>query len=605
MRRNIKGTFALIFAFMLLFSGCSPEQTTPDASAGAAAGQADGGRNILSVCGVDQFGRAFMPVSGLNEKQVGIYYFLWHGNDAKMTGQYNITSLLKEHPDDLWNPEGTKNSPLNTFHYWNEPLFGYYRSDDKWVLAKHMEMLTLAGVDFLYLDATNADPYSESFKNLAAVLKSMYKAGWNAPKVAFYTNSYSILTIERIYKLLYKSGRYDEVWYRPDGEHPMIIGNITPASDKAEAKRRGDTEYDPQPLSKELTEYFDLRVSQWPDEAYMTAGFPWMEWSYPQPIHIQPDGSGMMSVSLAQHPQLPVSNSIKNRALNRGRGYDYSKKVNVRDNVRLGTNAQSQWDNVLDKIDKVDLVTVTGWNEWVAIKQVFDGRVGFVDTADEEFSRDIEPPKGDGYQDAFYLQLCDNIRRFKGIKGDMPKPALKSLPLAPDPAAWEGCAVYATAALGLARSSAGVGQNLRYEQPAPRNKIKSVRAANDKSSVQFLIECENALQECAVADFMNLYIGCGTPSLKGWESYSFAASPCENALYSLDEKGARTRIGDIQSEIRDNCITLTVSLADIGAPADGIYFKVTDGFNGTDIMDTYTQGSCLPMGRLSLWYPLG
>ena len=83
MRRNIKGTFALIFAFMLLFSGCSPEQTTPDASAGAAAGQADGGRNILSVCGVDQFGRAFMPVSGLNEKQVGIYYFLWHGNDAK------------------------------------------------------------------------------------------------------------------------------------------------------------------------------------------------------------------------------------------------------------------------------------------------------------------------------------------------------------------------------------------------------------------------------------------------------------------------------------------------------------------------------------------
>ena len=140
--------------------------------------------------------------------------------------------------------------------------------------------------------------------------------------------------------------------------------------------------------------------------------------------------------------------------------------------MRLGTNAQSQWDNVLDKIDKVDLVTVTGWNEWVAIKQVFDGRVGFVDTADEEFSRDIEPPKGDGYQDAFYLQLCDNIRRFKGIKGDMPKPALKSLPLAPDPAAWEGCAVYATAALGLARSWAGVGQNLRYEQPAPPQQNK-------------------------------------------------------------------------------------------------------------------------------------
>ena len=254
----------------------------------------------LMLCGTDQFGRSFAPVPALNKKSVGMFYFLWLGSEERMSGKYNITRLLKECPDELWDTNGTPNSPVNTFHYWNEPLFGYYRSDDKWVLAKHMEMLTLAGVDFLYLDATNADPYSGSFKNLAAVLKSMYKAGWNAPKVAFYTNSYSILTIERIYKLLYKSGRYDEVWYRPDGEHPMIIGNITTASDKAEAKRRGDTEYDPQPLSKELTEYFDLRVSQWPDEAYMTAGFPWMEWSYPQPIHIQPDGSGMMSVSLAR-----------------------------------------------------------------------------------------------------------------------------------------------------------------------------------------------------------------------------------------------------------------------------------------------------------------
>ncbi len=91
--------------------------------------------------------------------------------------------------------------------------------------------------------------------------------------------------------------------------------------------------------------------------------------------------------------------------------------------------------------------------------------------------------------------------------------------------------------------------------------------------MQFLIECENALQDCASADFMNLYIGCGTPSLKGWEGYSFAASPCENALYRLDEKGARTRIRDIQSEIRDNCITLTVSLADIGRSCGGDIFQ--------------------------------
>ena len=79
--------------------------------------------------------------------------------------------------------------------------------------------------------------------------------------------------------------------------------------------------------------------------------------------------------------------------------------------------------------DEVSTVTVTGFNEWIAIKLILDGRVGFVDTADEEFSRDIEPPKGDGYQDAFYLQLCDNIRRFKGIKGICQSPRLNRCPL--------------------------------------------------------------------------------------------------------------------------------------------------------------------------------
>ena len=44
-----------------------------------------------------------------------------------------------------------------------------------------------------------------------------------------------------------------------------------------------------------------------------------------------------------------------------------------------------------------------------------DRPIVFVDCCDLEYSRDIEPMSG-GYFDNYYLQLCQNIRRFKGAK---------------------------------------------------------------------------------------------------------------------------------------------------------------------------------------------
>ena len=37
---------------------------------------------------------------------------------------------------------------------------------------------------------------------------------------------------------------------------------------------------------------------------------------------------------------------------------------------------------------------------------------------------------------------------------------------------------------------------------------------------------------------------------------------------------------------------------------EGIYFKVTDGFDSKDIMDSYSMGKCMPMGRVSWYYRL-
>ena len=49
--------------------------------------------------------------------------------------------------------------PENTFHWWGEPQLGYYASDDDFVIERHAQMLSDAGVDVIVCDATNGFTY--------------------------------------------------------------------------------------------------------------------------------------------------------------------------------------------------------------------------------------------------------------------------------------------------------------------------------------------------------------------------------------------------------------------------------------------------------------
>lgn len=538
------------------------------------------------LCGVDSFGRGFMPIEKWDhQKHVGMFYFLWHGQDEKMNRVYNVTKLLREHPDDLWNIQGTELSPINRFYYWDEPIFGYYKSNDKWVIARHIELLIAAGVDFLFLDVTNAYTYPESCRALFEVLLDFLNASRRPPKVMFYTNSHSIATIKSVYNDFYKDEKYAPLWYRR-GDRPIIVGNATVESDMAEAALRNDS-YTTDELDDEIKNYFDIRPSQWPFDPVNPDGFPWMEWTYPQPNH-----NGIMNVSLAQHPHIPFSDSLKDRTRNMGRGYDFSRKENVEADARKGTNAQSQWDTVHND-NTVHTVTVTGWNEWVAIKLILENRVFFVDTVNEEFSRDIEPQKGDGYQDAFYLQLCQNIRRFKGVA---PQESQEQK----EPQEQE---YYAIDPFGKGRDCNAVCNTVRYYQAPPRNNLQKITLNNNKDELFITVYNDKPFANSQSADFANVFLGTDEPALVGWESYRFVAVPSEQRLYRLNKNGERDLACNIRVNFEADKLTVVIPLNELNAK-EAIYFKVTDGFFGTDIMDTYTQGKCLPMGRLSYYYKL-
>ena len=110
------------------------------------------------LCGMDAYGRYVPTQDGKKtDKEVGMFYFCWLGSmDRKL---YDIQKMLDENPNALWDATGPDESPLWGFHFWGEPLLGYYNCEDEFVIRKHLEMLTAAGIDYIACDCTNAAIY--------------------------------------------------------------------------------------------------------------------------------------------------------------------------------------------------------------------------------------------------------------------------------------------------------------------------------------------------------------------------------------------------------------------------------------------------------------
>ena len=106
---------------------------------------------------------------------------------------------------------------------------------------------------------------------------------------------------------------------------------------------------------------------------------------------------------------------------------------------------------------------------------------------------------------------------------------------------------------------------------------------------------------------MNVYLGTGVPSLKGFESYTHVIRPIDGKfmLCSLDGDNNETPIAPAETARSGNVLNLSIALNALGEGFDRVYFKVWDcpGLS-RDIMDSYLKGSALPMGRLSCEYRL-
>jgi len=554
-----------------------------------------------AYAGIDNLGRVLtMPgdadaKSPQQDRYVGMFYFLWLAQHGK-TGPYDITKIVREHPEAVHDPDHPAWGPMQLFHHWGESMFGYYTSEDVWVMRKHVQMLTDAGVDFLVFDATNAAHYEKPVKLLCEILDEYQKKGWNVPKLVYYTNSHSGKTMQNIYETFYKTRLYPDLWFYWEGK-PLIIGHPEEASD-------------------EVKEFFRIKKSQWPNEGkFHDDGFPWIAFENPQHVFKNAQGENeVMNVSVAQHNGTIrfSSSAFYGDQTNRTRSWHDGKNDPDPNAVLYGYNFAEQFDHAIEQDPKI--VFLTGWNEWIAMRFNFGlpkEPVGFVDLCDMNNSRDLEPMKG-GYGDNYYMLMIDKISKYKGVSPlqKVGADTRKTIDIAGPFSQWDSVATqYRDYTNDIVdRNVPGYGE-LVYTNTTGRNDFDVMKVAYDAEHIYFYVKTVDAITDSTAENAMTLYLSfpelLNISAIPHWENYHCAVN--RTASDAVDQAVLEQSIGGwnwekmttVPCKVEGNQMHFAVPIGFGNSPVN-VQFKWADNCPLDGKIDSlYTDGDAAPFGRLN------
>jgi hypothetical protein len=547
------------------------------------------------------------------DKFVGIFYWTWHqGEDDTNYGVKNISEIVRKHPEamkDYNHPAWGEKRP--GFFFWEQPLLGYYKTTDPWVLRKHAEMLADAKIDAVFFDCTNGSiTWQDSYEALLKTWDQAEKDGVKVPKIAyllpFGPQPHSLVSLRQLYRDVYKPGRYKHLWFFWKGK-PVIMGYPDNLTDSAE--------------DKEIKEFFTFRPGQpdYVDGPKRNDQWGWLD-NYPQPGYAKgPNGVfEQVTVGVAQNAGPSTNGHCSafnlpgtfSRSFSKQNGFDPRP-----DGYLYGWNFQEQWDRAME-VDP-ELVFVTGWNEYIAgqwlPKHGWTGDpFSFVDQFDWDRSRDVEPNKGWGDKgDVYYMQLIDNIRRFKGVSNAAPASAPKTIKIGkadswadvlPDFKHYKGNTFH--------RDHRG-RYDQYYKNTTGRNDIVGAKVARDNEKVYFYVETAENLSPKTDRNWMLLLIDSDRDKSTGWNGYDIIVNRVSpNGSKVVIEKNVGNRwewaqVGEAKAGIVGNKLEFGIdrSLLNQKGSQVNLEFKWNDNMqeNG-NIMDFYVNGDTAPGGRLNFVY---
>lgn len=545
------------------------------------------------------------------DRYVGMFYFLTH-NDAGKDGPSDVTKIKAANPE---NPEWGKGT-----HYWGEPEFGYYLSIDKWVIRRHAEMLTDAGVDVIIFDCTNNLTYPEVTKTIFEVFNEMRAEGERTPDIAFMASEKSVY---QVWDQIYSKGLNEDLWFKWKGKPLLLFGQWTGIKPMNEVL-----------FPSEIENFFSIRNSwAWTTLPwYKNEGkdmWPWID-HYPQHVgwHESKNEGEYVPVAAAQHPLSNIGRSFHDG------NQPPIDKYDLTPDTDKGLHFSEQWKRALQV--NPEFVFVTGWNEWTAGRQtlkedvekelkVWDffpgaklgkagkplkpGDVYFIDQYNQEYSRDIEPMNA-GHTDDYYYQLMANIRRYKGIRPPE-EPASKTINITGDFKQWDNTLASYYDHIGDTeyRDSPGNFQAGPYINTTGRNDIVRAQVTHDQNNLYFYIETKQSLTPLKGKNWMLIFIDADQNKATGWQGYDYAInSKVINAttttISQLDKNGKFRKSVNIPLKVEGNRLMLSVPRKAIKSENKlQMEFHIADNINKIgDIMEFFSNGDSAPSRRANYLY---
>ncbi len=546
------------------------------------------------VSGADALGRRLpLPTETgplRSDRYVGIFYFLFINFDGPV---FDNTRILEAYPDVEWAGESPPWGPFSHPHFWGEPLYGYYKVSDPWVLRRHAHLLLDAGVDFVIFDTTNTSHYPNLMPVIFDTWMELRRAGDRTPQCVFMVNTDAGKRAQDIYESFYCNDAWADLWFQWHGKPLMIC--------------------DPAEASLELREACTLRKAHWPFTLVNTRNAWHWEAAYPQVYSYVDDPARPEEVNVSVAQNLSADPDAHVTMMNwpdaRGRHFHDGALDPDPAAVLRGANFQEQWKRAFE-LDP-EIVFVTGWNEWIACRmerlgKTFSDKGLFCDQYNIPNSRDAEMARGP-LGDNFYCQMAANIRRFKGIEPLPPASAPSTIDIEGPLAQWDSVTPeYRDHPLEtIPRDFPGCG-GLHYTNSTGRNDLDTIKVARDSDTVYFLATTRNPLSPHTGPDWMQLLIDCDLDPASGWEGFNLLArvSPDDSAHVRRWNGACWDKpesIGFSAGEISVQYAILRVILG--GTPGLRFEFKWVDNIAlPCDILNFYLNGDVAPLGRFRYHY---